>query len=273
MASTIRRRRIAPWSAFWLALAVLYFLVPMYATAEFSLETGNGQYGFDAYRVILNDPTFKASFLLSLRLALETVVVSLIIMVPTVYWVHLKLPGLRRFMDFIAILPFMVPPITLAIGLLRELHPLVSVSQLTWLLSSPQQLILPYVILVMPFTYRSLDAGMRAIDLRIMTEAAQSVGANWLTILFRVILPNLRSALLSAAFLTVTIVMGEFTIASLNQFQTFSVYIQYIGSVKANPAAALSIISFTLTWGLMLSILIIGRQRGPQQQTQIGTTR
>ncbi|GAC1329014.1 MAG: ABC transporter permease [Chloroflexota bacterium] len=269
----MRRPRIAPWSAFWLLLAVLYFLVPMYATAEFSLQTGNGNYGFDAYRVILNDPTFRTSFLLSLRLAIETVVVSLIIMVPTVYWVNLKLPGLRRFMDFIAILPFMVPPITLAIGLLREEHPLVGVSQLGWLLSSPQQLVLPYVILVMPFTWRSLDAGMRAIDLRILTEAAQSVGATWLTILFQVILPNLRSALLSAAFLTVTIVMGEFTIASLNQFQTFSVYIQYIGSVKANPAAALSIISFTLTWALMLSILIVGRQRGPNQQTQIGTTR
>jgi putative spermidine/putrescine transport system permease protein len=176
-------------------------------------------------------------------------------------------------MDFIAILPFMVPPITLAIGLLRELHPLVGMSQFSWLLSSPQQLILPYVIIVMPFTYRSLDAGMRAIDLRILTEAAQNMGASWLTILFRVILPNLRSALLSAAFLTITVVMGEFTIASLNQFQTFSVYIQYIGSAKANPGAALSIISFILTWGLMLSILIIGRQRGPQQATQIGTTR
>lgn len=269
----MKRSRISAWSTFWLLLAVVYFLVPMYATAEFSLETGHGQYGFDAYRVILGDSAFKSSFLLSLRLAIETVVVSLIIMVPTVYWIHLKLPGLRRFMDFIAILPFMVPPITLAIGLLRELHPLVGVRQLTWLLSSPQQLVLPYVILVLPFTYRSLDAGMRAIDLRVLTEAAQSVGASWATILFRVILPNLRSALLSAAFLTVTVVMGEFTIASLNQFQTFSVYIQYIGSVKANPAAALSIISFVLTWGLMLSILIIGRQRGTQQQTQIGTTR
>ncbi len=269
----MRRTRIAPWSMFWLLLAVIYFLVPMYATAEFSLETGNGQYGFTAYREILNDPAFKASFLLSLRLAIETVVVSLIIMVPTVYWVHLKLPRLRRVMDFIAILPFMVPPITLAVGLLRELHPLVSVSQLSWLLSSPQQLILPYVIIVMPFTYRSLDAGMRAIALQTLTEAAHSLGATWLTILFRVILPNLRSALLSAAFLTVTVVMGEFTIASLNQFQTFSVYIQYIGSAKANPAAALSIISFLLTWGLMLSILLIGRQRGPRQQAQIGTTR
>jgi putative spermidine/putrescine transport system permease protein len=177
-------------------------------------------------------------------------------------------------MDFVAILPFMIPPITLGVGLLRELHPLVDVKQLSWLVSDPQQLILPYVILVLPFTYRSLDAGMRSIDLQTLTEAAQSVGARWPSVLFRVILPNLRSGLLSAAFLTITLVMGEFTIASLNQFQTFPTYIQYIGATKANPAAALSVISFGLTWAAMLAILLIGRRRtGPRQATQIGTTR
>ncbi|MDQ2830884.1 MAG: spermidine/putrescine ABC transporter permease, partial [Chloroflexota bacterium] len=129
-----------------------------------------------------------------------------------------------------------------------------------------------YVILALPFTYRSLDAGIRAIDLHTLTEAAQSVGASWTTILLRVILPNLRFAMLSSAFLTITLVMGEFTISSLLLFNTFAVYVEYTGETKANPAAALAMISFALTWAAMLGVLWLGRGIG-RRQVQIGGTR
>jgi putative spermidine/putrescine transport system permease protein len=260
------RLHLSPWHLFWLLLAALYFLVPLYATVQFSLETGPNRYGFGAYAEIINDPSFVQSFLFSLRLAVETVALSTILMVPTVYWVNLKLPRLRRVVEFIAVLPLVVPPVTLAVGLLRVFHSLI------WLASSPQILVLAYVILALPFTYRSLDAGMRAIDLHTLTEAAQSLGASWPTILLRVILPNLRSAVLSAAFLTVTLVMGEYTIASLLLFNTFAVYVEYIGNTKANPAAALAIISFGLTWLAMLGIQFLGRGGG-RRQAQIGGTR
>jgi putative spermidine/putrescine transport system permease protein len=258
--------RLSPWNVFWLVLAALYFLVPLYGSLEFSLETGPGTYGFDAYKEILQDPAFASSFFFSLKLAVGTVAISLVLMVPTVYWVNLKLPRLRRVIDFIAVLPFVVPPIALAVGVLRLFQPML------WLISGPQILVLVYVILALPFTYRSLDAGLRALDLRTLTEAAQSLGAGWITILLRVILPNLRFAMLSAAFLTVTLVMGEYTISSLMLFNTFAVYINYIGGTKANPAAALAMISFALTWAAMLGILFLGRGVG-RRQVQIGGTR
>ena len=258
--------RLSPWNIIWLILAALYFLVPLYGSLEFSLETGPGKYGFDAYQVILKDPQFRDSFLFSLQLAVATVVLSLVLMVPTVYWVSLKLPGLRRWIDFIAVLPFVVPPIALTVGVLRLFQ-----SQL-WLISGPQILVLVYVILTLPFTYRSLDAGMRAIDIHTLTEAAQSLGASWVTILLRIILPNLRFAMLSAAFLTLTLVMGEYTVSSLMLFNTFAVYINYIGGTEANPAAALAMISLALTWAGMIGILLLGRGIG-RRQVQIGGTR
>ncbi|GAC1445876.1 MAG: ABC transporter permease [Chloroflexota bacterium] len=259
--------RLTPWNIFWLVLAALYFLVPLYATAEFSLETGRHQYGFDSYRVILHDSAFWTSFWFSVKLAVETVVIGTLLMVPTVYWVNLKLPRLRRVMDFIAVLPFVVPPVALAVGISRLFHPV------TWLISTPQLLVLAYVILALPFTYRSLDAGMRAIDLHTLTEAAQSVGASWPVVLVRVILPNLRTAILSSAFLTITLVLGEYTMASLLLFNTFAVYVEYTGETKANPAAALAIISFVLTWAAMLMVLYLSRGVGTRQRAQIGGVR
>jgi putative spermidine/putrescine transport system permease protein len=256
------------WNVFWLVLAALFFLLPLYATAQFSLQTVPGKYGFDAYRTILNDPAFKDSFLLSFKLAVATVVISTILMVPTVYVVNLKLPKIRPVMDFIAVLPFVVPPIVLADGILR----LFNRPSLTWLISGPHILVLAYVILALPFTYRALDAGMRAINLRTLTEAAQSVGASWITILVRIILPNLRYAMLAGAFLTVTLVMGEFTMSSLMLFHTFAVYVEYKGETQAEPAAALTVISFALTWAAMLGLLFLGRGVG-RRQAQIGGTK
>jgi len=239
--------------------------LPLYGTAEFSLETGPGQYGTKHYLEILRDPAFKTSFLFSLKLAVETVAVGVVLMVPTVYWVNLRLPRVRRIMDFIAVLPFVVPPVALAVGILHLFQ-----SQL-WLISGPQILVLAYVILALPFTYRSLDAGMRAINLHTLTEAGQSVGAGWFRVLWSVILPNLRYAMLSAAFLTVTLVMGEYTMSSLMLFNTFAVYVEYTGEAKANAAAALAIISFALTWAAMLGILFLGRGVGRRQAQVTGT--
>ncbi len=268
-ARSLKRGRFTPWDAFWLVLAALYFLVPLVGSAEFSLETGPGRFGFDAYGKTLRDPAFQSSFLLSLELAVATVVISIVLMVPTVYWVHLKLPRLRPVLDFIGVLPFVVPPVTLAIAILGVFRPV------GWLLSGPHILALTYVILALPFTYRSLDAGMRAIDLRTLTEASRGLGASWTTVLLRIILPNLRFAILSAAFLTVTLVMGEYTIASLMLFNTFATYMQQIGIEQANQAAALAMISLLLTWAAMFGILFLGRgTRGiGRRQAQIGGTR
>ena len=128
-------------------------------------------------------------------------------------------------------------------------------------MGTPKILVASYVVLSFPFMYRALDAGMAAIDVRTLTEAAQSLGARWPLVMWRVILPNVRAAALAGAFLTVAIVMGEFTIASLLLFNTFPVYINLVGQATAYPAAALTIISFAITWVAMGALLLVGRGR------------
>ena len=170
---------------------------------------------------------------------------------------HLKLPRVRPVIGFFALIPFVVPPIILVVGLLRFYKDTLHAP--FWFLGRPDLfLVSAYVILAFPYIYFSLDAGFRAIDVHTLTEASQNLGASWRTTLFRVILPNIRVAALSGAFLTLAIVMGEFTIATLSSFQTFPTYIQYVNETKAYPAAAVTLISFGITWAAMLSLLLIG---------------
>jgi putative spermidine/putrescine transport system permease protein len=256
------RRHIAPSAVLWLLVGATYFLLPLVATLLFSLksETTGQCCSLSSYQTILEDPQFAKTLRLSFVLALETIVITLLLLIPTVYWVHLKLPRLRNVISFLALVPFVVPPIVLVVGLLDVFR-----GSPDWFYAQPYGfLVAAYVILAFPYVYFSLDAGFRSIDVHTLTEASQSLGASWPTTLFRVILPNIRAAALGGAFLTLAIVMGEFTIAVLATFDTFPVYIQYINETKAYPAAAVSLMSFGITWAAMLALLVVGRRGGGQ---------
>lgn len=247
----------------WLALAIgtLYFVIPLISTLEFSLRMKRGEYSLEAYRVVLRDPRFQDSFLYSTTLAVLTIIIGVLLVLPTAYVVRLKLPKLRPIVEFITLLPLVVPPIIIVFGYLRIYNtssflPLTASARSTDLL-----LTFGYVTLALPYMYRSVDTGLRSIDVRTLTEAAESLGAGWFTILFRVILPNVRSAILSGAFLTFAIVIGEFVFASLLNRPAFGPYLQLIGANRAYEPAALAVIAFIVTWACMGLIQLFGRAR------------
>jgi putative spermidine/putrescine transport system permease protein len=253
--------RMAPSAYVWLALAAIYFLVPLYATFDFSLKenkVGAPCCTLHNYGWVLHNGDFWHTIKVSFLLAIETIVISLALFVPTIYWVHLKLPRLRPVIAFLALIPFVVPPIVLVVGLLSTFK-----GTPGWFYAEPWGfLATAYVILAFPYMFFSLDAGFRSIDVHTLTEASQSLGATRTTTLFRVILPNIRSAALAASFLTLAIVMGEFTIANLAAFHTFPIFLQYVNESEGFPAGALTLLSFLITWGAMLSLLLVGRKRG-----------
>ena len=111
----------------------------------------------------------------------------------------------------------------------------------------------------LPYMYRAADTGLAAIDIRGLTEAAQSLGAGWPTILIRVILPNVRVAVLSGAFLTLAIVVGEFTIAIFLARPMFAPFLGLVGDEDPFEQAAGALISFGLTWVAMIIISLLGR--------------
>ena len=255
----MRRSRLGAWLA--IAIGGLYFLVPLIGTFEFSLRMRRGDYSFDAYRVVLADPDFQATFGYSTLMALVTILVGVVLVVPTAYWIRLRLPRLRPLVEFITLLPLVIPAIVIVFGYLRLYNssswlPLTSSARATDLL-----LVFSYVTLALPYMYRAVDTGLRAIDVRTLTEAAEILGASMPRILLRVILPNIRAAILSGAFLTFAIVIGEFTMASLLNRPAFGPYLQLIGANRAYEPSALAIIAFLVTWGCMGLINLFGISR------------
>jgi len=251
------RRRPPVWRWVILVLAGIYFLIPLYAALRFA--------GFKAFPDVLHQAGFTAALTLSLRLALITTVLTLVLMVPTVIYVHLQLPRLRRLLEAITILPIVIPPIVLIVGVL-QIAP-------GTLKSSPNLLGLEYVVLAMPFAYRSIDAGLRALDLKTLVEASNSLGAGWLATLWRVVLPNLGTAMLSATVLTVALVLGEFTMASLDLYQTFPVWIVNFEQSSGPVSVAASLLALFVTWIFLMVIATLGGRRAGSQASMFSVVR
>jgi putative spermidine/putrescine transport system permease protein len=248
------------WSWFVMILGILYFFLPLLATFLFSLRAIKGVLSFKAYQNVFNTGEFVTSFSYSLLWASLTIIVGILIFVPTAYWVRLRVPQFRTAVEFITLLPFVVPVIVFVFGLVRTF------SQPPFLIvDSPALLVAAYTVLSMPYMYRAIDTGLRAIDVRTLTEAGQSLGANWATILFRIILPNIRVAILSGAFLSFAIVMGEYILAQYLAKPAFAPYMAYLIQQKAYEPAALAVLSFALTWASMGVIQVVGRGRGQAQ--------
>ncbi|MCU1470155.1 MAG: transporter permease [Glaciihabitans sp.] len=270
--STATRRSI-------LIIVGVVFLVPIAALLEFTFRIGqpaaNGvqAYGFQHYLDIVSPANEQAyaplyqGILNSLTICVITVFIVLVLLLPTMILVELKFPKYRRVLEFVCIIPITVPSIVLVVGFI----PIYSVvAQIFG--SSPWTLAFAIGVIVLPYAYRPIAANLAGVDVTTLSEAGRSLGAGWVSVIWSVILPNLRRGILSAVFITIAVVLGEYTIASFlsqNTFQTALVLIQqtdpYVGAISA---------VFALLFAFVL-LLVIGRlgtvrrSRPPQRKGQV----
>jgi len=260
MAGLIARRARRQRAFRWIVLVLLgaFFLLPLIAMVEFA-SRGGGQ----SWRLLVDWPQLRETYpdlasgiVASLGQAVLTALLMLVLLVPTAVWVRLRLPGLRRLIEFICLLPLTIPAIVLVVGL-APVYAWVNY----FLGGSSLTLTFAYTILVLPYAYRSIDTGLSAIDVKTLAEAARSLGAGWGRVMWRVVLPNIRSAVLSAAFLTVALVLGEFTIASLLHRDNLQVAIELLGKSSATMSVAVSLAALVLAFILLLLLSLFGDRR------------
>jgi len=253
------------WGVF--GLAGLYFVVPLAASVVFTVDVPGQGLTVDAYTQIVSTGGFGSSLLLSLELALATIAVVLLLMVPAMVALRLGAPKLRPVVEVVCSLPLVVPPIAFVAGIVTVLKwgpehlsrtPLFQTFVAIQNPDFPVVLVLAYVVMALPFVYRALDAGLRAIDVPTLVEAARSCGASWPQALVQAVLPNLRGALLNASFLTLALVLGEFTVAQLLGFQPFAVWIVNVSGSQAQLSVAVSVMSLLVTWLLLLVLAGFG---------------
>lgn len=243
--------RAARWRrtpVFVVVMCVILLALALLAMARFALQSVPGselgwsnmfeQWSWGEISNAVHAPGFSHALILSLKLMVAAVALTLGLVVPTTLWVHLRMPKARPYIDILAVTPFVITPIALAAGI-RLMQP-----QAPAFFDSELSLVPFYVVLALPFAYRTLDAGIRAIDVVTLADASRSLGAGWGATLRRVLIANLRGAIVSASFLTAAVVLGEFTIARVLLKPTLP---QFIGGLQARqPRGAVGLVLIAL---------------------------
>jgi len=248
--------RVTRWAILIVVAAV--FAIPLLSLLVFSFSAGlGGGYTLDHWTGLFdpeNARPYRTLFQAignSFLLAVVTVAIVLVLLLPTMLLVHMSFPRLRRVLEFICIIPITVPAIVLVVGLAPVYSIVVQV-----LGGSIWTLAFAYGILVLPYAYRAIQANLDGVPVVTLSEAARSLGASWPVVLWRVLLPNLRRGVLAAAFITVAVVLGEFTIASLLNRRNLQTALLQISTSDGYVAAILSLLSLAFAFVLLL---IIGR--------------
>lgn len=253
--SSLPRRGGTNWvSVAILIIAMVYFLVPWLAAAQYGFSRPDQPFTFDPLVEVLSKGRAGEAILNTVLLTVATTILMLVLLVPTIVFLNLKAPQLAKIAELLSILPMVVPAVALVSGV-SEFYRAIIPSFLTSIWS----LVPMYVVLVMPLCYRAIDAGVKALDLNTLFAASSSLGAStWMT-LREAILPNLRVGMLSASLLCVAGVLGEFAMASLLLHYTFPVYMVEVSSASPKGVAALSFIVTIVTWLLLVVISQLGR--------------
>ena len=249
----------------WIILGVVgvIFAIPIIALLQFSFRDGlGGGYTLDHWTGLFGPEaarTYRGLFQAvgnSVLLASVTVAIVLVILLPTMILVHLQFPKLKRVLEFICIVPITVPAIVLVVGLAPVYSVVVKIFG-----SGVWTLAFAYGITVLPYAYRAIQSNLDAVPVVTLSEAARSLGAGWLTVLGRVLLPNLRRGVLAAAFISVAVVLGEFTIASLLNRVNLQTALLQVGQSDPWVAAIFALLALTFAFVLLLLIGRLGATR------------
>jgi putative spermidine/putrescine transport system permease protein len=240
-----------------------FFAVPLLALVEFSTRGSSGIGGsrtLAGWQQIASYPDLVGAILSSLQLAVLTSVLSLALLVPTMVWIRLRVPRLSRVVEFLCLLPLTIPAIVLVVGW-APIYLWINYFTPRQYQASPLALTFAYIVLVLPYSYRTIDAGLAAIDVRTLSEAARSLGASWPTVLLRVIAPNIGPALLNAAVLSVALVLGEFTVSSLLNYVTVQVAMNNLSQQNSSVAYAVATASLAAVFLLLFLLSLASRRR------------
>jgi putative spermidine/putrescine transport system permease protein len=276
------RKKVGVTRLVVLAVCAIYFFGPLITAFIFTIKDNvHGGVTFSAYSEIFakqpgSQVAISTALRISLTLALLTIVLTLLLMIPTQLLLHLRYRKVRPVVEIITLLPLVFPPVVLVVGVSdtfiwtsANLSGPVD-STLTYLRNQdrPWILALIYVTLSMPFVYRAIDAGLRSIDTPTLVEAARNLGAGWPTVVWRVLIPCLRTSIVNASFLCFALVMGEFTIANILLYgKTFPVWLVQLPSASGQVQAATSLLSLLIVEIMLLLIGALNWRRGSERKS------
>ncbi len=234
----------------------------MQRSTEWSNTILPTDFTFQWFVELIKDPNFTSAVLRSITLTLTTLVVVLVVMVPTVFLVYMYFPKVDDFMKGLVLMPYAIPGVILATGLLRMYS---------------GSVIPMYAVLVgglfigsLPFMYQGVRNSLESVQTNKLMEAAEILGANKFTSFVKIILPNIRLGLLITTLLIFSSFFGEFVLTNLligGRYETIRIYMLRTMGQNGHLASAVMVVYFILLIliSLIITYLTSSKRKAPEE--------
>lgn len=247
----------------------VYLILPMVAVLLYSFATRWSDnilpdgYTLEWWTSTVTNSAVQSAFAVTLLLATLTAILDIALVVPAAYWARVRNPRIRTLIEISAAIPFALPYIVIAFGLL-QFSGIVAPS----LQGTLPLLVLGHAAIAFPFMYWAVDGSMAASNIEQLSEAAETCGASSWRIILRVVLPNITAGIVSGALLSFATSFGEFAMVQTLARGVYTVPIwsasqirSYSGEAGAfNRLAAVTVICFVVLF--VLSAIVVYRSRG-----------
>ena len=249
-----------------LGAVVLYLAIPMVAALLYSFSgrwTSHmlpDFYTLEHWQGALADNRLLMSLWRSVWMGLAVLALDLVIVVPAVYWQRVRNPRIRTFTELSAAIPFVLPFVVIAFGILK-----VTGAFAPKLLGTPWIIWLGHAAIAFPFLYWAVDGAMSAANVVRLNEAAQICGATPLQTLRHVIVPNISAGLAAGGMLVFATSFGEFALVQIlagARFENVSLYsLDLLAQTtsQGEKLAVLTIITFVVLFAISVGVVYANR--------------
>jgi len=211
-------------------------------------------------------------FYLTLKLALVTTLVLFIICTPIAYWLAFSRSRLKVLIEALVGLPLVLPPSVLGFYLLLAFSPQNSFGKFleTYfdirLVFTFPGLVIASVIYSLPFMVQPIQSGFRMVP-EPWIETAYTLGKSKFTTLIKVLMPNMKSALLTGCILTFAHTVGEFGVVLMvggnipNETRTISVSIyDEVEAMNYHQANVYSLLLLAFSFLVLVSVYLVNHR-------------
>ena len=260
------KKRKAP--SVFMMIIMAYLLLPLVVTIIYSLfekwtDIVPEQFSLKSYAAILQDKTFLMCIVRTLTvciipIALTTLIVLLAAFVTAVYF-----PGLDKYVQIICMIPYTIQGVILSVSILS-----VYIKAGSFFSNRLVMLFGAYSIIILPYIYQGIKNGMSAVNVKVLVEAAEMLGASRLYAFFKIIVPNLISSVTVSALLAVGIIFGDYVLVrnlTGTSFQNVQIYLYQTMKSDSTKASAVFVVIMFITFLIAAVTLWPKKQDQPRQ--------
>jgi putative spermidine/putrescine transport system permease protein len=260
------RRRNFYFQLVFTLLVCAFLIVPVFMSIVAGV-TENFFYGissgFTVRWIVKVWELYDHTIFRSMYIAFATLLVTLVLGVPTAYVLAKRQGLLTRLIEEFLVLPVAIPGLAIALALI------LTYGGFRDFRTSWYFILVGHVLYTLPFMIRSVLAVLSTIDFITLEESAASLGAGFWQRFFGIILPNVRSGIVAGSLTVVTLSIGEFNLTwMLHTPETMTLPVglaDSYASMRLEIGSAYTLVFFVMIIPLLMALQRYGVQRGKRR--------